>query len=59
MYGVFGGVVAIMMGWLKLEVDSFAVHEGFETSEALVVEYLKYGAEATVSEIRVQVGIGL
>ena len=31
-------------GWHKLEVNTFGVHEGFDTGRALVVEHLKYGA---------------
>ena len=49
MYGAFGSVVAMMMGWHKLEVNTFDVHEVFLTGRALVVEHLKYGPEATVS----------
>ena len=56
-YGAFGGVGAIMMGWHKLEVDTFAANEGFETGGSLIVEHLKYGAEATVSKMGVQGGI--
>ena len=46
-----------MMGWHKLEVNTFTVHEGFETGGTLIVGHLKYGTEATVSEMGVQVGI--
>ena len=57
LYGAFNSVGAMMMVWHKLEVYTFAVHEGFETGGALVVEHLKYGAEATVNEMGVQGGI--
>ena len=59
LYVEFDGVGAMNMGWKKLEVDTFAVHEGFDTVGALVVKHLKDGAEATVSEMAVQGGIGL
>ena len=59
LYGAFGSVGAMMTGWHKLEVDNFAVHEGFETGGALVVEHLENGAEAMVSKMGVQGGIGL
>ena len=58
LYGEFGGLGAMMMGWHKLEFDTFAVNEGFETGGSLVVEHLKDGAEATVSGIGVQGRIG-
>ena len=44
-------------GVAQVGVYTFAVHEGFETGGALVVEHLKYGAEATVNEMGVQGGI--
>ena len=50
---MFGGVGAMMVGWHKLELGTFAVHGGFETGGALVVDNLKYGVEATVSNMRV------
>ena len=48
----------MMMGCHKLEVDTFAVHEDFQTGGTLVVKHMENWAEATVSEIEVQVGIG-
>ena len=59
MYCAFDGVGVMMMGYHKLEVDTFAVNEIFETERALVVEHMKDGAEATVSKKGVQSGIGL
>ena len=59
LYGTFSGVGKMMMGWHKLEVDTFAVNKSFETEGALVVEHMKDGAEATVSKKGVQSGIGL
>ena len=41
-----------------MEVNTFAVHEGFEAGRALVVEHIKGGAEATVRNMGVQGGIG-
>ena len=58
LHGAFGGIGAIMMGWHNLEVNTIAVHEGFDTGGALIVKHLKDGAEATVSEMGVQGGIG-
>ena len=57
LYGAFGGIGAMKMGWKNLEFDTFTVHEGFETGGTLIVGHLKYGTEATVSEMGVQVGI--
>ena len=59
MYGEFEDVGVMMMVRHKLEVDTFTVREFFETGGALVVDHLKYGAEAMVSDIGVQGGIGL
>ena len=58
MYGTFSGIGEMMIGWHKLEVDTFAANESFETEGALVVEHMKDGAEATVSDMGVQGGIG-
>ena len=58
LYSVFGGVVAMMMGWNKFKVETFALHEGFENGRALVFKRMKDGAEATVIEMGVQGGIG-
>ena len=58
LYGAFGGVGVMMMVWHKLEVDTFTVHEGFETGRALIVKHLEDG-EPVASEMVVQGGIGL
>ena len=58
MYGAFGGIGAMKMGWKNLEFDTFTVHEGFETGRALIVKHLEDG-EPVASEMVVQGGIGL
>ena len=48
LYVAFGRIGAMMMGCHNFEVDTFTMHEDFETSGALVVKHLKDGAQATV-----------
>ena len=57
LHGTFSGVGAILLGWHKLEVHTFAVHEGFETDRAFFVEHLEYGVEVMVSDMVLQGGI--
>ena len=59
LYGTFSGIDEMMIGWHKLEVDTFAVNESFDIEGELFVEHMKDGAEATVSKKGVQSGIGL
>ena len=59
LYSAFDTVSTMMMGWHKLEIDTFAVYVGFETDEALVVERVKFWVEAKVSDMEVRGSIGL
>ena len=59
LYCTFDGVGVMMMGYHKLEVDTFAVNEIFETDGALVVDNMKDGEETTVIYIGVQGDLGL